>query len=93
MLLKGLNHRERVIVDLFEDDYTKEEVQVTVASQRDPVSALTYVWNYEVGGDRTHGTWSYDEHFTPGAKGFVDRSKEFLQYIIDEGLVPAQEES
>lgn len=91
ILMFGLTERERRIFDLFEgSDYDKVEVTATITSTAEVLPCSVYVWNLSAQDDfDLYGTWEFPQHFSSDiVPGYVAMCKEFIQEVIEEGLVP-----
>ncbi|CAM9241314.1 unnamed protein product [Ectocarpus sp. 12 AP-2014] len=90
LLMTGLDAREKLIFDLFEDeDYHKVDVQVEVEACEDATQTATcYVWNASA-EDQLHETWEPTTHFTEDGPvpDYVTMVERFSREIQEEGLL------
>ncbi|CAB1110254.1 unnamed protein product [Ectocarpus sp. CCAP 1310/34] len=90
LLMTGLDAREKLIFDLFEDeDYHKVDVQVKVEACEDATQTATcYVWNASA-EDQLYETWEPTRHFTEDGPvpDYVAMVERFSKEIQEEGLL------
>ncbi|CAM9777592.1 unnamed protein product [Laminaria digitata] len=93
LFMEGLNARERLIFDLFEDDdYHKVDVEVKVDGLEGTKTATSYVWNASA-EDQLYGTWEPATHFADNGPvpDYVAMVQRFARDIEAEGLLDAED--
>eukprot|EP00904_Undaria_pinnatifida_P009214 jgi/Undpi1/5422/HiC_scaffold_2.g00703.m1 len=93
LFMEGLNAREKLIFDLFEDDYYyKVDVEVKVGGLEETRTATVYVWSASA-EDQLYGTWDPLTHFADNGPvpDYVAMVQRFARHIQTEGLLDAEE--
>ncbi|CAN6237112.1 unnamed protein product, partial [Urochloa humidicola] len=79
-VFKGLTDRELRVFDMFEDEYEKKTVEVSLADTLEKSLAYAYIWANE-GDPDLYREWDYEEWRKVHLKDYLEMTQEFMDEI------------